>query len=239
MDFLGGSQTVLWQGFLVTLQISGASLVISCIVGILLGVPAATDVKAIQWFTRLYIELWRGLPQLITMFMVFFILPTIGLNIGPVVSGIIGLSLWGSANFAEIVRGGIKSIKVGQQEAAKALGFDWFQQMRLVIAPQAFRRIIPPSLGMAAAIIQGSTIASLIGAADIIEQSHRSIARLLFNEGNAYSLPIMLTVMAAFFCLCYPLMLLGRYAEYRMTQFGPSPKPQRRGLVQLMRRNGG
>lgn len=232
MDFLGGSQWLIWQGFLITLLISAASLVVSCIVGILLGVPAATENKGLQWFTRGYIEIWRGLPQLITMFMVFFILPKLGVNFGPVFSGIIGLSLWGSANFAEIVRGGITSIRVGQQDAAKALGLTWLQQMRLVIGPQALRRIIPPSLGLTAAVIQGSTIASLIGAVEIIEQSHRSIARLLFSQGTAYSLPIMLTVMAAFFCLCYPLMLLGRYAEHRMNQYAPAPTERRRGLVQ-------
>lgn len=234
MDFLGGAQGLLWQGFLVTLQISGASLVISYVAGMLVGVPASTDVRIVQWLTRAYIEIWRGLPQLITMFMVFFILPQTGVNIGPVVSGIIGLSLWGSANFAELVRGGIRSIHAGQREAATALGLSWLQQMYLVIAPQAFRRIIPPSFGLAAAIIQGSTIASLIGAADIIEQSHRSVARLLFSEGNAYSLPIMLTVMAAFFCICYPLMLLGRYLEYRLDRQAPGDGG-RRGLLRFLR----
>jgi polar amino acid transport system permease protein len=234
MNFLGGAEFLLWQGFLVTMQISSVALVASCIVGLVLGVPAATDNKVVQAVTRVYIELWRGLPQLITMFMVFFILPKLGLNLSPVVSGIVGLTLWGSANFAEIVRGGIKSIKVGQQDAAKSLGFTWFQQMWLVIGPQALRRVIPPSLGLAAAIIQGSTIASLIGAADIIVQAHRSTARLLFSEGTGYSMPIMLTVMFAFFIICYPLMLMGRYAEHRMalTQLGEAPK--KRGLVKLV-----
>lgn len=231
MEFLGGSQVLLWQGFLVTLQISGVSLVVSCIAGVLLGISAATDVKMLQWFTRGYIEIWRGLPQVITMFIVFFVLPTLGMNLGPVFSGIVGLSLWGSANFAEIVRGGVKSIRIGQHDAAKALGFNWFQQMRLVIAPQAFRRIIPPSLGLTAAIIQGSTIASLIGAVEIMEQAHRSVARMLFSQGDSHSFSIMLTVMAAFFCLCYPLMLLGRYAEHRMAQDSPGARAKRRGLA--------
>lgn len=218
MEFLGGSQILLWKGFLVTLQISGVSLIVSCIVGMLLGISAATEIKMLQWFTRGYIEIWRGLPQLITMFIVFFALPKLGVNFGPVFSGIVGLSLWGSANFAEVVRGGMKSIRVGQHDAAKALGFTWLQQVRLVIAPQAFRRIIPPSFGLIAAIIQGSTIASLIGAVEIMEQAHRSVARMLFSQGDSHSFAIMLAVMAAFFCICYPLMLLGRYAEYRLTQ---------------------
>jgi polar amino acid transport system permease protein len=221
MDFLGGAQYLLWQGFLVTMQISSISLVASGVIGVVLGVLAVVELKSVQWAIRAYIEVWRGLPQLITMFMVFFILPKVGMNFGPVFSGTVGLTLWGSANFAEIVRGGVKSIRIGQQEAAQALGFTWLQQMRLVIAPQALYRIIPPSFGLAAAIIQGSTIASLIGAADILEQSHRSVARLLFGQGSGHSLPIMLTVMAAFFCLCYPLMLLGRYAEHRAVAGSP------------------
>jgi His/Glu/Gln/Arg/opine family amino acid ABC transporter permease subunit len=234
MNYLGGAQGLLWQGFLVTLEISGVSLVASCIIGILIGVPAATEVKIVQWMARVYIEIWRGLPQLIVMFIVFFVLPGIGVSFGPVFSGIVGLSLWGSANFAEIVRGGFKSIRAGQQEAARALGFTWPQQMLLVIAPQAFRRIVPPSLGLAAAIIQGSTIASLIGAADILEQGHRSIARLLFNDGSAYSLRIMIAVMAAFFCICYPLILLGRYVEQRLAQDRPPVEIKRRGLARFM-----
>lgn len=238
MEFLGGSERLLWQGFLVTLQISGVSLIASCIIGMLFGIGAATEVKVLQWFTRLYIEIWRGLPQLITMFIIFFALPKLGVNFGPVFSGIVGLSLWGSANFAEIVRGGVKSIRVGQHDAAKALGFNWFQQMRLVIAPQAFRRIIPPSFGLTAAVIQGSTIASLIGAVEIMEQAHRSVARMLFSEGDSRSFAIMLTVMAAFFCFCYPLMLLGRYAEHRMTPGSPGTKAKRRGPVSTLLTSG-
>ena len=230
MEFLGGAQGLLWQGFLVTLQISGVSLVASCVVGMVLGMAAATEIRSLQWFTRGYIEIWRGLPQLITMFIVFFVLPRLGANFGAVFSGIVGLSLWGSANFAEIVRGGVKSILAGQHDAAKALGFNWFQQMRLVIAPQAFRRIIPPSLGLTAAIIQGSTIASLIGAVEIMEQAHRSVARMLFSQGDSHSLAVMLTVMAAFFCFCYPLILLGRYAEHRMAGHSPRTKKRRRGF---------
>ncbi len=222
MDFLGGAQNLLWQGFLVTLEISSAALVLSTIFGILIGIPSATNIAILKYAARTYIELWRGLPQLVTMFIVYFMLPVLGINVGPVVSGIIGLSFWGSANFAEIIQGGIKSIKTGQHEAAKALGFDWLQLMRLVIMPQTIRRIIPPSLGLSAAIIQGSTIASLIGAADILEQGHRITSRLLFTAGSGNSLVIMLIIMLAFFCLCYPLILLGRYAELRMSQPGKS-----------------
>jgi polar amino acid transport system permease protein len=96
---------------------------------------------------RAYVEVWRGLPIIITLFFIFFVLPLIGLEVDTFVAAAVGLTLWGSANVAEVVRGAVQSVPRGQSEAAAALGFPWPRRMRFVILPQATRRALPPLVG--------------------------------------------------------------------------------------------
>ena len=90
----------------------------------------------------------------------------------------IGLSLWGSAQVAEATRGAVQSIPREQHEAASALGFGWIGRHRIVILPQAFRRLLPPLVSLIANIIQNTTIASLIGVTELLAAGSRQIERL-------------------------------------------------------------
>ena len=142
---------MLEEGLVLTLKVAAVALVGSTIIGVTLGTLLTIRFRPMQWLIRLYIEVWRGLPILITIFIIFFALPALGVSF--TVAGItfdgrfaawvaatIGLILWGSAQVAEATRGAVQSIPREQHEAASALGFGWVGRHAFVILPQAFRR---------------------------------------------------------------------------------------------------
>ena len=136
----------------------------------------------------LYIEVWRGLPILVTLFIVFFVLPAISpaLEFDALTAGVDRADvLWGSAQVAEATRGAVQSIPREQHEAASALGFGWVGRHAFVILPQALRRLLPPLVSLLVNIIQNSTIAQVIGAPELLETAERQVERLTLRRRSA------------------------------------------------------
>jgi polar amino acid transport system permease protein len=162
---------MLHQGLTTTLRIAAYAVIGSTFIGILLGTLLTIRFRPLQALIRLYIEVWRGLPILVTIFIVYFALPTTPLihhRFSAITGASIGLILWGSAQVAEATRGAVQSIPREQHEAASALGFGWIGRHRSVILPQALRRLLPPLVSLLANIIQNTTIASLIGVTELL-----------------------------------------------------------------------
>src|SRR5919106_4487735 len=153
-----------------TLRIAAFSLVASALIGIVLGTLLTIRFLPSRAVIRLYVEVWRGLPIIVTMFIVFFVFPVAGaqFEFDPFTSATIGLSLWGSAQVAEATRGAVESIPREQHEAAAALGFGWLGRHAFVILPQALRRLLPPTVSLLVNVIQNSTLAGLIGAVELL-----------------------------------------------------------------------
>jgi len=206
-----------------TLRIAAASLVGSAVIGILLGTVLTINFRPTRALIRLYIEVWRGLPILVTIFIIFFALPSLSsrLEFDPFTAASIGLILWGSAQVAEATRGAVESIPREQHEAAAALGFGWVGQHAFVILPQALRRLLPPLVSLLVNIIQNTTIAQVIGAAEILETGERSVERLTapppIGPGEVHAFEIYAGVMAVFFMMSFPLTRLAAYLERRLT----------------------
>ena len=204
-----------------TLRIAAGSVIASTVVGIAFGTLLTLRFLPSRALIRLYIEIWRGLPLIVTILMVYFLAPAVGL---PTFSGIaaatIGLSLWGSAQVAEATRGAIQSIPREQHEAASALGFRWVARHVYVILPQALRRLIPPMVTLLVGIIQNSTLAAVIGAAETLSTAQRQIERLNapppIGYGNGHSFAILTGVAVAFFVISFPLTRLAAYLEKRL-----------------------
>ena len=162
---------MLHDGLSATLRIAAYAVVGSTLIGVLLGTLLTIRFWPLQALIRLYVEVWRGLPILVTIFIVYFALPTTPLihhRFGAITGASIGLILWGSAQVAEATRGAVQSIPSEQHEAAAALGFGWIGRHRSVILPQALRRLLPPLVSLLANIIQNTTIASLIGVTELL-----------------------------------------------------------------------
>jgi polar amino acid transport system permease protein len=208
---------MLEEGLRGTLQIAAIALVGSTLIGITLGTLLTVHFLPLRAAIRLYIEVWRGLPILVTIFIIFFALPAVSdaLRFSALTAAAIGLILWGSAQVAEATRGAVQSIPREQHEAAAALGFGWVGRHAFVILPQALRRLLPPMVGLLVNIIQNTTIAQVIGATELLESAERQVERLTF-EGEIHAVEIYAAVMAVFFLISFPLTRLAAYLERRL-----------------------
>jgi polar amino acid transport system permease protein len=171
---------------------------------------------------RAYVEVFRGLPILVTVFVVYFGLPSIWttLEFGALTATAIALTLWGSAQVAEATRGAVGSIPREQHEAAAALGFGWAGRHEFVILPQAFRRLLPPLVSLLVNIIQNSTLAAVIGGIELLQAGKSQSERLTFfppaGIGEIHAFEIFAFVALIFFLISFPLTRLAAYLEKRL-----------------------
>jgi polar amino acid transport system permease protein len=226
---------IIHTGLKNTLIIASVSVVLSVIVGVVLGTLLTIKFLPLRALIRLYIEVWRGLPIIVTIFLLYFALPTVAdethlffLDLDPMRAAILGLALWGSAQIAEATRGAVQSIPKEQHEASAALGFGWVGRHVNVILPQAFRRLLPPLVSLSVGVIQNSTLASIIGVPEVLETAQRSANRLAvptvdpatlaIEGGDSHALEIYLFVFFLFFLISFPLTRLAAYLEKRLVQ---------------------
>jgi polar amino acid transport system permease protein len=210
---------MLHSGLPETLKLAGFAVSASAIVGIVLGTLMTIRLPPLRALLRLYIEVFRGLPNLVTIFLVFYALPSapvIHHRFAAFTGAAVGLSLWGSAQVAEATRGAVQSIPQEQHAAAAALGFGWVGRHVSVILPQALRRLLPPLVGLLVNVIQNTTIASIIGVTELLATGQRSVERLGFTSANSHSFAIYASLMVAFFAVSFPLTRLAIYLERRL-----------------------
>jgi His/Glu/Gln/Arg/opine family amino acid ABC transporter permease subunit len=222
-DWVDPVARYIWEvGVPGTLRIAAIAVPASCLIGILLGTLLTIRFLPSRVLIRGYIELWRGLPLIVTIFVIYLVLPTLDrrLEFDPFTAAAIGLALWGSAQIAEATRGAVESIPREQHEAAAALGFGWVGRHAFVILPQSLRRLLPPLVSLLVGIIQNTTLAQVIGAADILESAERSVERLTAAPpaglGEIHAIEIYGAVMVIFFCISFPLTRLAAYLERRL-----------------------
>lgn len=213
---------MLEEGVTGTLKIAAIALAGSALIGITLGTLLTIRFLPSRALIRLYIEVWRGLPILVTIFVIFFALPAVSLHLrfDPLTAAAIGLTLWGSAQVAEATRGAVESIPREQHEASAALGFGWVGRHVFVILPQALRRLLPPMVSLLVNIIQNTTIAQVIGATELLESGERQVERLTapppIGLGEVHAFEIYAAVMVVFFLISFPLTRLAAYLERRL-----------------------
>jgi polar amino acid transport system permease protein len=213
---------VLEEGLPGTLRVSAVAVLGSALIGVVLGTLITIKFLPLRALIRLYVEVFRGLPILVTVFLVHFGLPAASpsLTFHALTSASIALVLWGSAQVAEATRGAVQSIPHEQHEAAAALGFGWTGRHSFVILPQALRRLLPPFVSLLVNIIQNSTLAGVIGGLDILDASKRQNERLSAFEpigiGEIHAAEIFTAVAILFFVISFPLTRLAAYLEKRL-----------------------
>lgn len=213
------AEYILRVGLPNTLKLAGIAVIASLVVGTVLGTLITIRFRPLQAVIRIYIEVWRGLPILVTVLFIYWMATAqVGgfrFELSAFMSAAIGLSLWGSAQVAEATRGAVQSIPREQHEAASALGFGWVGRHVFVIVPQAFRRLIPPMVGLLVNVIQNTTIASVIGVAEVLETANRQFENLTL-AGDGHPIAIFGFVMAIFFAISFPLTRLAAFLERRL-----------------------
>jgi polar amino acid transport system permease protein len=213
---------IIFDGLPGTLRVSAAAVVGSALIGVTFGTLLTIKFLPLQSLIRLYIEVFRGLPILVTVFIVYFGLPSVspGLEFGALTATSIALILWGSAQVAEATRGAVQSIPHEQHEAAAALGFGWVGRHGYVILPQALRRLLPPFVSLLVNIIQNSTLAQVIGGLEMLEAAERQNERITaippIGLGEIKAFQIFGFVMVLFFLISFPLTRLAARLEKRL-----------------------
>jgi polar amino acid transport system permease protein len=194
----------------------------SAVIGVTLGTLLTIRFLPLRGLIRLYIEVWRGLPLIVTLFLIVYALPqtTFHLTFRPWVGAALGLTLWGSAQVAEATRGAIESIPREQHEAAAALGFGWVGRHVYVVLPQAVRRLLPPLVSLLVNVIQNTTLAALVGVTEVLFAAKQQVERLAAPPPagplEQHGFAIYAAVMAAFFIISFPLTRLAAYLERRL-----------------------
>ena len=169
---------LLIAGACITVEITALTVFFGMIIGICVSLVRMSDFKILRWLGNVYVDFIRGTPLLIQIFLVYFALPSIiGHRVDAYFAAISACSINSGAYMAEVFRGGIQSIDAGQMEAGRSLGMTWWQTMRYIILPQAFKRISPPLGNEFIAMLKDSSLVSVIGFEELTRRGQLIIAR--------------------------------------------------------------
>jgi polar amino acid transport system permease protein len=209
MDLAIRTLPFLWQGLLVTLQVSALVVVLSLVAGSLLGVALVFGPRWLYWPIRVYADVLRGIPLLVLIFFVYYGLPAFRINLTNFAAAVLALSAFKTAHVIELVRGALQSIPRGQTDAGRAIGLTFGQRLLWVIAPQAVRRFLPPWVNAVVDTVKGSALVSLVGIVDLMLAIQQVI-------GRTYE-PMPMYVLGAlmYFAINYSLSLTSRQLEAR------------------------
>jgi polar amino acid transport system permease protein len=199
------------KGLWMTVAVSGLSLIFGTIFGFILGILRATGNQVIKLIIGIWVDLIRGTPFLVQVFIIFFILPSVGIELEAFPAAVIALTNLAASFICEIVAGGILAVSSGQREAAMASGLSAYQQLRYIVLPQAMRTILPPLVGQYVLLVKDSSVVSAIGVVDITRVGWLTVQRV--PEG----LMVFGLVGLLYFVICYPLINLSSLLEKRMT----------------------
>ena len=209
-DLVTRSFPLLLLGAGVTIQITALSVGFGLVIGVFMGMARLSKMWVIRSFAAVYVDFIRGTPLLVQIFLIYFALPIIiGQRIDPFVAAITACSVNSGAYVAEIFRGGIQSIDKGQMEAGRSLGMTWWQTMRFIILPQAFKRVIPPLGNEFIAMLKDSSLVSVIGFEELTRRGQLIIAR------TYGSFEIWLTVAFIYLVMTLSISRLVAYLERR------------------------
>lgn len=204
-DFLFLIVAARWTVALTAIAIVGGSLL-----GLVVMFLRVVKVPPLNWIAIGWIQAIQGTPLLGQLFVFYFGFGIFGYDVSPWVAASVAFSIYASAFFAEIWRGCIQAIPRTQWEAAQALGLDFVQQLRYVIAPQALRISIPPTVGFWVHLVKNTSLASVIGFVELTR------AGQIVNAATFQPLVVYLAVAAVYFCICFSLAEMSRRLERRL-----------------------
>ena len=199
---------LLLTGLILTLEISALSIILGVIIGLITGLARLSSSPAPKWLAIGYIELIRGTPLLVQIYIFYFFIGQV-FGLSNFMAGVLALSFFAGAYIAEIIRAGIQSIHKGQMEAARSLGMNYPQAMRYIILPQAFKRILPPLAGQFISLIKDSSLVGVIALVELT-RAGREIGTSTFNYFEVF-----FTVAVLYLILTFSLSMIVQYLERR------------------------
>jgi len=170
-ETLEGNWWILWQGLRVTLLLALISGIGSVLVGLLIAVLRTLHSPTLNFFLKIYVDVFRSIPMIVIMVIIFFALPFMGISLGSMVTTVVALSLGYGAYASECFRAGIESVHSGQLEAARSLGLSRWKTIARIILPQAIPVVIPPLTGTLVAMLKDTAVASIVAAPELLKRA--------------------------------------------------------------------
>jgi polar amino acid transport system permease protein len=183
------------------------SLLLSTVLGLVWAIMRVSGIPLLANLSAAIINLLRGIPIIVILFFLYFVMPDVGISLSALQAGILGLGIAYSAYQAENFRAGIEAVDPGQLEAARAMGMGWGLMMRRVVLPQAVRIVLPPYGNIMIMMLKDSSQASTITVAELALQG-KLIATSTFQNATVFTL-----VALIYLVMCVPLILLVRHLE--------------------------
>ncbi|HLJ54622.1 MAG TPA: ABC transporter permease subunit [Chthonomonadaceae bacterium] len=197
----------LLAGASLTLELTLFTLILGVTAGLVVALCRISPVPPLRWLATVYVEIVRGTPLLMQIYVIYFVLPVFHISLNSFVSGVMALSLNAAAYISEIFRAGIESIDSGQMEAARSLGLDYGGAMRWIILPQTLRRVLPPLTNEAVALLKDSSLVSVVALAELMRVG-KEVATTSGSPTTLY-----LGVALLYLVMTLPLTFLVRWLE--------------------------
>lgn len=202
--------TYLLHGAAWTLGLSAVGFIGGSLLGFLVALGRIAPSRWVRGSVMAYVQLIQGTPLLILMFLAYFGLGIMGLDVPPLVAAGLAMTLYASAYLGEIWRGSLQSVSRTQWEAAECLSFSPAQRLFLIIVPQALRIATPPTVGFLVQIVKNTSLASVVGFIELA-RAGQVVNNTLFEPFVVFSI-----MAALYFALCYPLSLWAHALEARL-----------------------
>lgn len=199
----------LLPGLWTSLKLTFAALGVGLPVGLLLAFALDAPSRTVRWLTLAFVEIGRGVPILVLIYLTYFGAPQAGLSFGPFLAAMVAIGFSTAAYSSEIFRGGLLAVPPGQLDAARAIGLTPVKQMRLVIVPQALRVVLPPLVGFAIIILQLTSIAFAIALPELMSRAY-NVGNLTFKYLSALMLAAVL-----YACIVIPISHFVAWLERR------------------------
>lgn len=169
-----------------------------------------------RWLSRpvfLIVECLRDIPLMVTVLLVYFVLPNIGVSLDPFWSSALSVSVWGGANGAHVIRAGLASVPKGQWETVQAFGLGGWKGLFLVILPQAMPVILPPYISLVTGLVQASSLGAVLGVNELLRSAQVLIEQTTISRGGSPAYLVYGAILVVYFVLCWTIALIGRRLE--------------------------
>jgi putative glutamine transport system permease protein len=200
----------LLKGFYVTLEVAFISIILSFLIGSVIGTLRYAKVRFISTILGFFVETIRNLPLLLIIFFTYFALPEIGIKFNVFMAAIVALTIFEAAMISEIIRSGLNSMGKGQMEAGRSSGLSYIQTLWHIIFPQALRKMIPPLVSQFISLLKDTSLAVVISLPELMHNAQ------IVNGRNVQNIiPIIIFVALLYYLVNYSLSLIARRFETR------------------------
>ena len=213
LDFsvIPANSSLLWEGIKMTFLLASLAIIGGIILGTFLALLRIAKIPVLSQFSAAYVNFFRSLPLILVIFWLFFLVPLIvGKPVGAFSSVLVAFILFEAAYYSEIIRAGINSVRLGQLAAARAIGLTYFQSMRYIILPQAFRAMTPILLTQAIILFQDTSLVYVVGLRDFLVS-----AEIVANRDQRL-VEMFLFVALVYFVICFAASIGVKYLQKRI-----------------------